>query len=342
MFLWFVFFLFLVAFLGIYVFRLKRKITKLQNSFKELLQESRRQTPREQRNKENIYFHLGAGFTIDYMNDVACRFFGMTAEDATGQPASGRLWEDTPANQAYLSSCFHRLQKNPETINSDIVVLNKDRKKTTMRMRIRPILNEILECTGMSIVLKDVSEEEKLRSKLKKLQEKDVLNSRILNETALFQKFEKEFSRCKRYNLDFSIVVLELKDIYDFVCRGIDFETGDRLIFQAGKICSMNAGAKRIAGRFNKTKFAILLPQETRETAAELAQNMYYPLLKMIQASGIDRYNAEMFVLSYTNRKNFNETPDTLLGRVNRHIANALKKREYGIKSSDRNKNDIL
>ena len=43
-----------------------------------------------------------------------------------------------------------------------------------------------------------------------------------------------------------------------------------------------------------------------------------------------------MFVISYTNRKNFNETPDTLLGRINRHISLALKTRSYGIKSSDK------
>ena len=332
----------LILVLVVYSLYLWRELKKLRKNFKELLQESRKQTPTSQRNKENIYFHLNKNFMIEYMNDVACHFFNTDQESIANQPALGRIMEDSPANQAYLNSCFHRLLKNPETINNEIVITPQKNQKVTMKIRIRPILNEILDCVGMSIILKDISEADKLKHKLKSIQEQDILNSNILNETALFQKLEKDFNRCKRYNQDFSLVVVELKDVYDFVCKGIDFETGDKLIIQAGKICDLNGGARHTVGRFEKTKFAILLPKESRETAADIAQNMYYPLIKLIQSIGVDRYNAEMFVISYTNRKNFNETTDTLLGRVKRHISSALRKRDYGIKSSDKDKNGIL
>lgn len=328
--------IFCILALSAYIIYLQFDIRKLRKSFKELLQESRRQTPTEKRNIQNIYFHLDDKFSIIYMNNTACSFFETTPDKILNQSALGTIFENTPANVAYLTACLNRLQKHPETINNEIIVTPNGNTKVLMKIRIRPILNEILNCIGMSIILSDIVETQKLQNKLLNLQERDILNNKILNENALFRKFEKEFNRCNRYNKNFSLVVLELKDIYDFICKGINFETGDKLIIQAGKLCYQNTNAKRIVGRFNKTKFAILLPNEPRETAANFAQNLYYPLLKTIQFFGVDRYNAEMFVISYTNRKNFNETPDTLLGRINRHISLALKARSYGIKSSDK------
>ncbi len=325
-----------ILLLSAYIIYLQYDIRKLRKSFKELLQESRMQTPTEKRNIQNIYFHLNDKFSIIYINNTACTFFETTQDQILNQSALGTIFENSPANLAYLNACLNRLQKHPETINNEIIVTPNADKKILMKIRIRPILNEILNCTGMSIILSDISETKKLQNRLLNIKGQDILNSKILNETALFQKFEKEFNRCNRYNKNFSLVVLELKDIYDFICKGINFETGDKLIIQAGKLCCQNTYTKKIVGRFNKTKFAILLPNEPRDTAANFAQNLYYPLLKTIQSFGVDRYNAEMFVISYTNRKNFNETPDTLLGRINRHISLALKIRSYGIKSSDK------
>ena len=310
----------------VYAWRLNLKLKKLSNSFKELLQESRKQTPLEQRNKGDIYFHLDQDLRLTYINDVACQFFKTTAEKILNQPILGNFMADTPANLAYLNSCLQKLKRNPQTINNEVIFMPEPGHNVKMKMRIRPVLDEVLNCTGMSIVLRDVSEADKLQRKLKKLKNRDTLSANILNEDALFKQMEKDFNRCKRYNKDFSLIILELKDIYEFICKGIDFDRGDK----------QNAGDKALVGRFNKTSFALVMPLTPREKAAQTAENMYYPLVKMIQQLGVDKYNAEMFVISYTNRKNFSDTVDTMMARMNRHIATAIKNRNYGIKSSDK------
>ena len=319
-----------------YAWRLNLKLKKLSNSFKELLQESRKQTPLEQRNKGDIYFHLDQDLRLTYINDVACQFFKTTAEKILNQPILGNFMADTPANLAYLNSCLQKLKRNPQTINNEVIFMPEPGHNVKMKMRIRPVLDEVLNCTGMSIVLRDVSEAEKLQRKLKKLKNRDTLSANILNEDALFKQMEKDFNRCKRYNKDFSLIILELKDIYEFICKGIDFDRGDKLIQQAAQICKQNVGEKALVGRFNKTSFALVMPLTPRGKAAQTAENMYYPLVKMIQQLGVDKYNAEMFVISYTNRKNFSDTVDTMMARMNRHIATAIKNRNYGIKSSDK------
>ena len=324
------------AALLVYVLILRSKLKKLSNSFKELLQESRKQTPVDQRNKGEIYFHLDKDLCLNYINDMACQFFKTTAEKILNQPILGNFMADTPANLAYLNSCLQKLKRNPQTINNEVIFMPVPGHNLKMKMRIRPVLDEVLNCVGMSVVLRDVSEADALQGKLKKLQNRDTLSANIVNEEALFKQMEKDFNRCKRYNKDFSLIVLELKDVYDFVCKGIDFDRGDKLIKQAAQICKQNAGEKAVVGRFNKTCFAMVMPLMPREKAAQTAENMYYPLVKMIQQLGVDSYNAEMFVISYTNRKNFSDTVDTMMARMNRHIASALKNRNYGIKSSDK------
>ena len=132
------------------------------------------------------------------------------------------------------------------------------------------------------------------------------------------------------------MVVVEMRAIYDFICQGIDFDRGDKLFVQTAQICSQIIGKSGFVGRYDKTRFALVMPKAPREQSSETAQNLYYPLVKMIQSLGIDRTNAEMIIISYTNRKNFSDTPDGMLGRVNAHIDRALKQRDYGIKSSDR------
>ena len=106
-----------------YAWRLNLKLKKLSNSFKELLQESRKQTPLEQRNKGDIYFHLDQDLHLTYINDVACQFFKTTAEKIVNQPILGNFMADTPANLAYLNSCLQKLKRNPQTINNEVIFM---------------------------------------------------------------------------------------------------------------------------------------------------------------------------------------------------------------------------
>lgn len=327
---------FVILALLLYVFVLRKNIAHLQTEYKNLLQESRAQTSNEQRNKENIYLHLNQNFLITYMNDTACQFFNINKGDWLNLPALGTIMEDTAANFDYLKQALAKVSRNPETLNEEAVILTSDKKKLPMKIRIRPMLDGTLACVGLSIVLRDVSEASSLQRKLTKLKNRDTLVSTILNQEALFKKMDKEFGRCKRYNQEFSMVVVEMRAIYDFICQGIDFDRGDKLFVQTAQICSQIIGKSGFVGRYDKTRFALVMPKAPRELSSETAQNLYYPLVKMIQSLGIDRTNAEMIIISYTNRKNFSDTPDGMLGRVNAHIDRALKQRDYGIKSSDR------
>ena len=325
-----------VLVLGILFLILFRKNKALKQEIKKLLNDSRAMVDKEKRNPDDIYFHVDDNLNISFINDTACQYFKIDKNQWLNQPILGNIIENTPANLVYLNSTLNRLKRNPSTINETIAVKSPSGKMRVMKIRIRPILNEILNCVGMSIVLKDAEETKLLQDKLSQLKNRDTLSKGILNQDALFARVDKDFNRCKRYNLDFSLLVIELKDIYDFICKGIDFERGDKLFMECAELCKQVCFKGCYVGRFNKTKFAIVMPKISREQAAQTASNIYYPLIKLIQSLGIDKYNAEMFVVSYSNRKNFSDTADALFGRINAHIERALKRKDYGIKSSDK------
>ena len=325
-----------VLVLGILFLILFRKNKALKQEIKKLLNDSRAMVDKEKRNPDDIYFHVDDNLNISFINDTACQYFKIDKNQWLKQPILGNIIENTPANLVYLNSTLNRLKRNPSTINETIAVKSPSGKMRVMKIRIRPILNEILNCVGMSIVLKDAEETKLLQDKLSQLKNRDTLSKGILNQDALFARVDKDFNRCKRYNLDFSLLVIELKDIYDFICKGIDFERGDKLFMECAELCKQVCFKGCYVGRFNKTKFAIVMPKISREQAAQTASNIYYPLIKLIQSLGIDKYNAEMFVVSYSNRKNFSDTADALFGRINAHIERALKRKDYGIKSSDK------
>lgn len=231
---------------------------------------------------------------------------------------------------------LNRLIKNQATLNVEGLLFKKDGSSFNVRCRKRPILNEILKCTGISYLCEDITETKIWKQKLSTYASHDFLIGDILNEEAFTQRLEHDFNRAKRYNQPFAMLVIELKDIYDFANKGISFETGDTILKNTAGYCVTTfKNPDTHIGRFDKTKIGIIFSRGNREEAAKGAEKLYKSVIEQIRRLNIDQYNAEMIAVSYTDRKNFNDTADNMLGRVRRHIGNALRSHRYGIRSSD-------
>ena len=292
--------------LAVYALFLNRRLTVLKKNLKELLQENERQTTQNSPTLSDIYFKVDRDMIITYVNDATLKITGFGKDELIDHPLLGTLFENSDANQKTLFSTLSKVWKNQSTVNTDLIMLHKDGGKYLMRCRHRPLLNEVLACEGMSMMCKDYSQAEVLQEKLKIYQNRDILlTADILN------------------------------DIYDFINKGIDFETGDRMLKNVAELCLQEAGKEHWVGRFDKTKFGIVLNKTPRGKAVEMSQSLQDKIIQCIRSQGVDEYNAEMFVISYTNRKDYNDSADFMLARVRRHIQSALRSRQYGIISSD-------
>ncbi len=324
----------IIAGLIAWIFSLRRKLRQIRASLKELLQENESQHSNLQASSGDIYFKIDKDFNIVFINDSGAAVLGYAAAELVGRPAFGSLFEDRESGREALNAAFVKICKHQSTFNTQAVLVRRDGQKQLMLCRLRPILNEILECEGVSFLCKDISEARIWQDNLSQFQEKDIFTN-ILNETAILNRFEHDFRLAKRYNRKISCVVVDLRDIYAFISKGIDFETADKMLKVVSEVCVANLPKGANIGRVEKTKIYMELNGIGREEARAAAFKILDDAVAAIKTLRVDEYNARMIVITYTNRRNVNDTCDAMRSRMRRHINTALKHREYGVVSSD-------
>ncbi len=318
-----------------------KKLKTLQLQLKEFLQETSAQTSdKPQDTTDDMNFKTDKNLIITFANDALCQNLGFKKENLIGKSVFGTIMEDNDAIKSNVLGYTNKILKKTKIVNNEILLRDAEGHTLIMQCHQRPILNEILECTGISFICKNVSSTKAMQSKLLELSELDIL-TQALNQEAFLSSLEKDFNRAKRYNQDFALLVIEAKDLCTFINQGISFERGDKLLKAIYNLCAEKTENKCTIGRFEKTKFGLILNDYSREKTAALAQEIYESSKPIIKKLGVDTYNAQMLILSYTERKGFTDTQDNMLERTKRHIKNALKKHQYGVTTSDNDKKII-
>ncbi len=99
-----------------------------------------------------------------------------------------------------------------------------------------------------------------------------------------------EFSRSLRYNITFSILIIDMDNFTDFNNRYGHF-TGDRILKEMAGTISTLARTEDVVGRIDGEKFGIILPHQTIDDAKLLSKS----ILKEIEES--------IFMLNGENRR---------------------------------------
>lgn len=316
--------------------RLKQTKISLQNLLRE--NESRETDAFKQADTSDVYFKADRDFHITFINDGGANALGSSAQDLTGKHLMGTLLENNDASLEFLLESFNKAAKKQTTFNTQILLKHQNGKTIPMLARIRPILNEVLKCDGLSFLCKDVSQADSLQNKLTDFQSIDPFTN-ILNEQTFLDRFSHDFNLANRYNKELSAVVIELKDIYGFIAKGIDFETADKMLKNISGICLENLSMHEYAGRVDKTKIVLALKDASRDKAQQLSFSLLEKAVQSIKSLRIDEANAQMVVVSYSNRKGFSDSFDAMAARLQRHINMALRNKEYGVISSDKRPN---
>lgn len=310
------------------------KLKQANRTLKELIKENDNQQSNPQVTSGDIYFKVNKDFTLTFISESGADVLGYTPQALIGKPVFGSLMENAQAQIDTLKTTLEKMAKHQSTINTQLVLLRADGQKQLMLCRQRPILNEILECDGISFLCKDISEAKAWKENLTQFQDRDILTN-TLHDKAIADRLAHDFQLAQRYNREFSCIVVELRDVYDFISKGIDFETADKMLKVVSNVCFSNLTPNANIGRVDKTKIFMILNGTDRETARKIAFKILDEAVPAIKQLRVDETNAKMMVITYTNRRNFNDSYDGMLARMRRHIKTALKLREYGVVSSD-------
>lgn len=315
-------------------FWMLKKMNEMRVQIKTLIKENDVPKTVCESTNEDITFKTDKNLIINTANDALYRELGFTKDEIIGKSIFGTILEDNEAYIDNVKNYTNKIIKKTNIVNNELVILKSDGKKQLVLCHQRPILNEILECEGISFVCKNISEASELREKLDEIKNKDALTD-TLNQKAFMVRLEQDFLRAKRYNKEFALVVVELRDLCDFINKGISFEAGDKLLKTMTGFCSAKIKGFGSIGRFDKTKLGLILNDCSREKAAELAYDLFENSKPKIRKLGVDEYNAQMLIISYTERRGFNDTYDNMLERVNRHLKAAVRDHRYGVTASD-------
>lgn len=314
---------------------LRNKLKQTNRTLRELIKENDGQQSNPQKTSGDIYFKVNKELILSFINESGADILGYESSELLNKPIFQTLLEDKAANHEALQNALSKMCRNQSTINTQMLLVKKNGQKQLMLCRERPLLNEILECEGISFLCKDISEAKAWKENLSQFENRDLFIAG-LNEQALMERLEHDFKLAQRYNKEFSCVVVELKDIYDFVSKGIDFETADKLLKSVSDICFANLTPNANIGRVDKTKIVLVLNGTALAKAEAIGKKIQQESVPAIRKLGIDEYNAEMFVVAYAGRKGYNDTADGMWNRLRRHIKLALKKKEYRIIDADK------
>ena len=320
--------------LAVYVLILRNKLKQTSKNLKEMIKENDGQQSNPAKTNGDVYFKVNKDFDITFINESGADIIGHLPAQLIGKTVFGTLLEDKKATREAMEGILSKMCRNQSTINTQMVIIKGSGQKQLMQCRARPLLNEILECEGISLLCQDISEARAWQENLSQFQNRDLFTSG-LNEQALLERFDHDFQLAKRYNKAFSLIMVELKDVYEFIAHGIDFETADKLLKVVSDVCFNNLTPNAHIGRVDKTKIVMVLNNTTQDKAKTIAEKIMKDSTPVIRRLGIDEYNAQMMVVVYGERRSFNDTEDVMWTRFRRRIKAALKQRIYGVIGSD-------
>lgn len=102
----------------------------------------------------------------------------------------------------------------------------------------------------------------------------------LLNRRVLFERFNAEIDRSRRYNAPLSLALIDL-DHFKVINDTFGHAAGDAVLSSVGEIINSSIRSSDIAGRYGGEELCIVLPQTTAEGAYALAES----LRKLIEES---------------------------------------------------------
>ncbi len=324
----------LIIALVLYVVLLHFKLHEM----KELVQESNILATSENSQTQQTYylkFNVDKDMKITQVNGDTLQYGGFSRENLIGQSVLGTLLKDVPANREMLEENFRQLKKRKRIISSEQVLQKADGTKIPVLLRARPILNELLHCRGISFWGRPLKQQLNLEKQLKQVQEQDQLIGDILNAESFYKYLDERVKICNRYNRPLLLIVVELADIYNFINKGFSFETGDKMLRLAADACIECTGKDVKIGRFEHTKFGMILEQFDDDKIGELTQILWEKIIGNIRKLNVDKVNASMISIYYARRKN-NDEAENMLSRTRKYLSNSLAIHRYGIGTRDK------
>lgn len=168
---------------------------------------------------------------------------------------------------------------------------------------------------------------EKINEKLRQISTIDALTN-IYNRRKLDENLEYEYNRAKRYNVKFSVILLDI-DSFKLINDTYGHNIGDKILIEISEILKNNIRKSDTVGRWGGEEFLIICPETDKQVAVKIAE-------KLRKKIGNNKFSVDNIITSsigvatYTNEDEIYE----LINKVDIALYEAKRKGKNRVVSS--------
>lgn len=108
----------------------------------------------------------------------------------------------------------------------------------------------------------------------------------LLNRRRILELLETELEKCRRYNRDLSLIMMDL-DFFKEINDSYGHQLGDKVLKKIGDILQQNTRQLDLVGRYGGEEFLLILPETNLKKAALVADKLRRKI-KNIEIEGLD------------------------------------------------------
>ncbi|MEZ0343698.1 MAG: sensor domain-containing diguanylate cyclase [Caldimicrobium sp.] len=235
------------------------------------------------------------------------RYANKKAEELTGY-TKNELINENPREFLFVifSQDLCQFERILEEGHCEFDTLLKRRDGTTFFAHIIATVLKIKE-NPVGIVLNfiDITEKKELERRLIEASITDYLTG-LYNRRFLDQILQREKAMSDRYNIPFSIIILDL-DNFKIINDVYGHHTGDKVLVEVAKILKNNLRITDVCGRWGGEEFLIILPNSDMEKALKVAEKLRN-LICQLKIPPVESITASFGVSQYKRGEPYEET----------------------------------
>ena len=209
------------------------------------------------------------GPEIVYVNEAFIEKTGYTAKEVIGK--TPRILQRDGTNRDDLKKIRQALEQQ-EPVRVTLRNFSKKGNEYWVDLSILPLPDKTGKISHFAAIQRDITDYKKLEQDLQILCRTDPLTT-AANRRAFNEIISQEFSRFKRSQKEYSLVMIDLdhfKSINDQHGHG----AGDRVLIEVTERCKDNLRVHDIIARLGGEEFCILLPYTNLEQAHKVAERL--------------------------------------------------------------------
>lgn len=219
--------------------------------------------------RNNVFETIGAGIiVIDLQNRVVD--FNSEAENIlrdTVDLETGLLFNRTLGNYFGISSTnIHEKCEQRE------VEICKENEMIYYNCVLSPVMNKKKAIVGKTLIMRNITEQVKLRESLRTLATLDGLTN-IFNRRYFLELSRKELEQPKNKTQPSAIVLLDV-DLFKNINDTFGHEAEDNVLCTVAKICANTLRSTDILARYGGEEFVCMLPNTSSEIAMQIAERV--------------------------------------------------------------------